>query len=920
NRLVTIDTQGRLTILSVDNLNASVRGSVSVVGSGGKLFIGDGLVIATDAATGGYATVDVSDPDAPVVISAVDTGIALPNVDTVASGSGLNLTVGQIVTGDFEIVLTDGSDPEITDAFVASFPLPDRPHDVEVAGGVAFVANGVAGLQIVNFQPFDIGDVSPTVAISTDADRDPNTDGIQVLEGTSIPITAIASDDIHVRNVQLLVDGVVFENDVSFPYDFTPPAIGDGSIEIALIATDTGFNASVTDPLVIEIVPDTFAPQLLETNPSNGDIEAAGQQLISLTFDESLDTTSFSADDISIVDGDGTAVAIEAIDFRVDDSLIQVLTEDVGAGTYVVTVSLDEITDRAGNAGVGSESFQFEILDFQADVFWIGQSGEWSDAENWSTGQVPGANDAVLISVPGDITVTLQNDQQTVGQLLVTERLELDRTFSGQTTLTVNGDAILNGETLLTGVANTFGDRVPQLIVRGDLINNGLFEWAGGEVNGAGGTWNNRGTINIAGGGLFKRANNLALVNDGTIEQQLDTDPDFPSVQNIGTYQIAGGSIDGVSSSATFTNEGTLRATGAGDVRIAIGFINQGLVDLDGNEFVMTRLAEPQDGGVFDIAAGATLELRDELVVENMITFQGAGEVLASSNGQDLTLNSGATLVNNLTGQFAFDASSGSSDIEFLGSGTIENNGVMVLNEFNLSSTGTKIENSGTLTLVDFSFQNGPLENTGTTTFVSGVSNLSSDGRLNNLAGGSFLFESGRLQGAGEIRNAGRFVKTTGASARVSATFIDQGGTIDIVDGTLEFTGGLNLDESGTLQGRGILQGDVISTNGVVAPGSSAGLLTIDGNYTQLSGGLLFVEIGGVAAGDDFDRLVITGNANLSGTLQVELNSDIVPDADDRFGVIEYDSRSGAFDTIDSDSIDNVLTNFLDDVLELQLV
>ena len=40
------------------------------------------------------------------------------------------------------------------------------------------------------------------------ADVDPNTAGIQVLEGTTIPIRAAVSDDVQVRNVELLVLGV----------------------------------------------------------------------------------------------------------------------------------------------------------------------------------------------------------------------------------------------------------------------------------------------------------------------------------------------------------------------------------------------------------------------------------------------------------------------------------------------------------------------------------------------------------------------------------------------------------------------------------------------------------------------------------------------------------------------------------------
>ena len=49
--------------------------------------------------------------------------------------------------------------------------------------------------------------------------------GIQVLEGTSIVIDADISDDVQVRNVELLVNDVVVANDVSFPFDLSAVAI-----------------------------------------------------------------------------------------------------------------------------------------------------------------------------------------------------------------------------------------------------------------------------------------------------------------------------------------------------------------------------------------------------------------------------------------------------------------------------------------------------------------------------------------------------------------------------------------------------------------------------------------------------------------------------------------------------------------------
>src|SRR5262249_53201753 len=50
--------------------------------------------------------------------------------------------------------------------------------------------------------------------------------------------------------------------------------------------------------------------------------------------------------------------------------------------------------------------------------------------------------------------------------------------------------------------------------------------------------------------------------------------------------------------------------------------------------------------------------------------------------------------------------------------------------------------------------------------------------------------------------------------------------------------------------------------------GSTIGTLTIHGNYTQLSGSLLIIKVGGTDDGQ-YDQLLIDGIASLGGTLQV---------------------------------------------------
>lgn len=92
--------------------------------------------------------------------------------------------------------------------------------------------------------------------------------------------------------------------------------------------------------------------------------------------------------------------------------------------------------------------------------------------------------------------------------------------------------------------------------------------------------------------------------------------------------------------------------------------------------------------------------------------------------------------------------------------------------------------------------------------------------------------------------------------------------TIQINQGRLGIDGALagetEISPGGILGGNGILSGNV-TNNGEVVPGDSVGHLTIQGNFSQASDGILQIETGN----HDADRLTVTGTADLAGTLIV---------------------------------------------------
>ena len=98
------------------------------------------------------------------------------------------------------------------------------------------------------------------------------------------------------------------------------------------------------------------------------------------------------------------------------------------------------------------------------------------------------------------------------------------------------------------------------------------------------------------------------------------------------------------------------------------------------------------------------------------------------------------------------------------------------------------------------------------------------------------------------------------------------------------------------------MNGSVVN-NGTITPGASPGLMTIAGDFTQGSTGTLSLEIGGMTAGTQFDRLVVTGTAAFNGTLNVSLINGYVPALNDSFAVATFTSQSGQFATITGQTI-----------------
>lgn len=174
------------------------------------------------------------------------------------------------------------------------------------------------------------------------------------------------------------------------------------------------------------------------------------------------------------------------------------------------------------------------------------------------------------------------------------------------------------------------------------------------------------------------------------------------------------------------------------------------------------------------------------------------------------------------------------------------------------------------------------------------------------LRGGSLESQTTRI---GATSDASGAMKVIGETAQwwnhgnvyVGAemfTLADTGAALlELQDGAMMRADAVIVGETGTVRGDGRIDADV-TNNGRLAPGLSAGQLDIIGNYTQLAGGTLSIEIGGHNPGIDQDFLYIFGAADLAGTLDVSLLDGYLFSLGDSFDILYAGTVFGAFDDL----------------------
>ncbi len=495
------------------------------------------------------------------------------------------------------------------------------------------------------------------------------------------------------------------------------------------------------------------------------------------------------------------------------------------------------------------------------------------------------------------------------------------------------GDLVKQGTgTLTLAGTNTFTGGVTH--------NAGTIEVTNNSALGTGGLTLANGATLAANGAAVQLTNQLTIGNafgfSGTQNLTLTDDLPLGANTSITVSDTGKGVLAGVVSGAfdlTKLGTGTLELTGAntytGDTNInagkllVTGSIDNSTVILGGGQLIIGPNGSVS--GNLGVGDGSSLSAGDsDKTINNDLDITGDFNIDGDKN---LTLGGNIDLmgaVRQIAVQDAASTATITMPIAGTGGVTKAGNGTLTLSGANTYSGGTAI-NAGTLVI------NGSVA--GNTNVGGGKLVLGND---NALGTALTLTGGGNLEGSGGPRTIPNTVAVTvngdfgvtgtdaldiaanvtlGATPTVTtastgtttmsgvisgASGISKAGTGTLVlSGTNTYTGDTNIN-AGTLVLNGIVAGDVIvnaagafqgggtingdvTVSGIFNAGNSPGVINIGGNMTLTGGSTTVVEIASTISADQY---VVTGAANLDGTLQVVQLTGYAPADGDAFTII----------------------------------
>ena len=775
-------------------------------------------------------------------LALVGPSSAIVALDVAINGTGLALFTS--ITRDMkvaEVGLLDLSDPTQTGQVLAILTTPSGVQSVAMADGLGFAAES-GGLAILNYLPFDTKGIAPTASISLPPAAITGMDGsnLQVVEGSTIPILASVSDDVQVKNVQLLVNGQEVENAVSAPFNLsvTLPTVaqnGAAPITIQVLATDTGGNVGYSNTISVELEKDTSSPRLAASNVPDGATVGLDFQNVILQFSKPLAESTVTPANFQLIGPGGVTLEPTNIEFRNNDITIQLTFPALASGTYQFVIDAPLITDREGNA-LGAANLTTTLHVAQYSAVWKNPNGgDWSNPNNWDSGVVPGPTDNVLIDITNSQgqrpTITFDQGTSEISSLLSRNpvvlaggTLQVDGTVEVDNTFTLGGGTLADAHVKKgSGTGNIVAQSYTRSTLDNDYLDGNL------DVNtptGASVTVENglilNGTASIGQYDALKFTGVETLGGTGSVA--LDDGFGSMSIASSGTLTVAPGmTINGLTvftiSGGSLINEGTIAADNHSfaDVTLQLGsFENLGSVSVSG-------------GGILSIS-GITGTLGNVSVI-------GAGSQLII-NGANYSVDSSLNVSDKQT-------------LSLLGTWTAAPGVVISASQatINLGTTTSlsAIELTGSTLGIQASYpyaQIQPLLNTGDTLVIGPGGVLDNTGGTITLDSGTgnLIVAGGTLKGGAVSASGGALVDV--AETSTYYPFLNYGNLSSTLDGVtldsdLTVSNNVNVADGLTLNGTAtVFQYDAMSFQGSQSLAGSGDVLLSGGTLSDLGSSL----------------------------------------------------------------------------------
>ena len=430
----------------------------------------------------------------------------------------------------------------------------------------------------------------------------------------------------------------------------------------------------------------------------------------------------------------------------------------------------------------------------------------------------------------------------------------------------------------------------------------------------AGSSWTNTGalTVGVAGTGTLKIDAGCTVSNTGGF---------------IGNNASGKGGVTVTGANAKWLNSfglsvgnqgtGTLDITAGGFVSSLNGHIGEaagsfGTVTVTGanSKWLSTTMADfdfnvGRDGnGTLQIKNGGTVESTSAVIgfhvgSQGTATVQGAGSTWTNHGPSLLVGFAGTGTLNIISGGKVSNGNGfiGSAGVA-VGNVTVNGNDSMWTNSGEVRVGG---DGTGTLMIT------GGGEVSDTDGFVVTFGAMRSASAIVDGTGSTWT-NSGNLQIGGDIgvgggTNGTLDIRPGGTVTVAQNTVLFPNGVLHLTGGTLDSAGvsrqaGSVFDfSSGTLHVGNFL-GDLVNQAGTLAPGHSAGRTSITGNYTQQTGAVLDIEVGGISFGSNYDVVEVSGSATLAGVLRLSLINGFVPAPNNIFTALAAGNLSGVFSNV----------------------